>query len=503
MYYKPWDWLIVAQTDEADYASFGAGLLALQEKMLLILALVGMVVGFLAHVIFGYYSGRLARRINQMVYVADKIAAGETDIPRTELLSSSNDSAETNDELVRLERSFVSAVTHLNQMAAAAELIASGDLRQDVLAKSQNDRLGMSFQRMTHQLRQLLSALTDCSRRIGSATDTLRLSADASVEAVQRVSSATREVAETSKESAIGANDVAKHNAEQAIQVAQASDHLKRLSLTTATVSNDARTTMDAAKQADEAALNGVSIVGQTVQGMETIRKTVADAAIVITELGQSSHQIGTIVETINHIAEQTNLLALNAAIEAARAGESGRGFAVVADEVRKLASRSADATRDIEKLIGDVQGQTNKAVAAMRNGTTGVEAGVLLAEQAGDALASIQERNSLVVERVTKILVAANEMSVVTTSIAKTVDNVAELTDVSSAAAEEVSAGAAEVADAVRIVSLSTEEELKNVEKVNVATHELISIVKQLEGLVNQYHVEDEEQALTMRRAA
>jgi twitching motility protein PilJ len=132
--------------------------------------------------------------------------------------------------------------------------------------------------------------------------------------------------------------------------------------------------------------------VRRTIDGMNTIRETIQDTSKRIKRLGESSQEIGNIVELIEEIAEQTNILALNASIEASRAGESSRGFAVVADEVQKLAERSAQATRKIEVLVSTIQSDTNEAVVSMERSTTDVVGGALLAENAGAALEEIEQ---------------------------------------------------------------------------------------------------------------
>ena len=92
------------------------------------------------------------------------------------------------------------------------------------------------------------------------------------------------------------------------------------------------------AARAFEAAQRGGTVVQQVVLNME--------------DISQSSKKIADFTGLIDTIAFQTNILALNAAVEAARAGEQGRGFAVVAGEVRGLAHSSAEAAKQIKKLI-------------------------------------------------------------------------------------------------------------------------------------------------------
>lgn len=146
----------------------------------------------------------------------------------------------------------------------------------------------------------------------------------------------------------------------------------------------------ESARRAAQVALNGTEVVKKSTEGMHRIRERVQETARRVRALGESSGEIGEIIEVISDIANRTNLLALNATIEAARAGEAGRGFAVVADEVRILAERSSQAAKDIAGLIATIQAGTSEAVMAMEQGTDEVEKGTHYVDEAGAALKEI-----------------------------------------------------------------------------------------------------------------
>lgn len=88
---------------------------------------------------------------------------------------------------------------------------------------------------------------------------------------------------------------------------------------------------------------------------MQEILASLRDTSAAVAHLRDRADAIGNFVQTIQGVAKQTQLLALNASIEAARAGEHGRGFAVVADEVRALATHTENATRDITRIIEQI----------------------------------------------------------------------------------------------------------------------------------------------------
>lgn len=173
------------------------------------------------------------------------------------------------------------------------------------------------------------------------------------------------------------------------------------------TISEIAEHSKDAALGAREAAQiarDGGTVVAQSVRGMRQIENSVNQAAESIQELNKHSESIGQTVTLIKEISDQTNLLALNAAIEAARAGEQGRGFSVVADEVRKLAERAVSATNEISTMVVAIRQQTADVISHMKNSSAEVQSGVENANLAGQSLQKIVDsvaRVTLMVENV------------------------------------------------------------------------------------------------------
>lgn len=213
---------------------------------------------------------------------------------------------------------------------------------------------------------------------------------------------------------------------DQAGKIEQTAVATTEISQTITDVARNATDASDAAKQSADIAGEGMAVVKKTVTSMMNITENVARSAITIGELGESSKQIGDIISVINDIAGQTNLLALNAAIEAARAGDQGRGFAVVADEVRKLAEKTGKATEEITEMIKKIQQETEVSVQSMEGNKALAEDGVKLAEQAMAALKKIVTASEQCLDQVRSIAAATEEQSAAVEQVSSNAENIA-----------------------------------------------------------------------------
>ena len=175
-------------------------------------------------------------------------------------------------------------------------------------------------------------------------------------------------------------------------------------------------------------------------------------AVAAMGRIEESSRRIGEIVGMIDEIAFQTNLLALNAAVEAARAGDAGRGFAVVASEVRILAQRSGEASKEIKVLVGASSQSTKE--------------GVELVSRAGSSLSEITSSVKRVADIVSEMAAANREQSAGVAEVENTVGQMesvtqknAQLVEESSAAIGSVDQQAEELATLVKFFSVAKEQ--------------------------------------------
>ncbi len=277
----------------------------------------------------------------------------------------------------------------------------------------------------------------------GAIADAINNTVDEMRLLVGTINDTSVQVSASAQETQATATQLAEAAEHQAQQIKAASHQITLIASNIDDVSKRSAESADVATRSVHIASKGADVVRQTINGMDNIRGQIQETSKRIKRLGESSQEIGSIVELINDIAEQTNILSLNAAIQAASAGEAGRGFAVVADEVQRLAERATNATKRIESLVQAIQSDTNEAVNSMEQTTAEVVAGARLAEDAGLALGEIETVSGDLSKLIQDISYASKQQSDSATSISETMTNIQETTT-------QTSQGASQTADSI-----------------------------------------------------
>lgn len=273
-------------------------------------------------------------------------------------------------ESTRLEAQRAEAVNKLNQSAILRLMnelsdLAEGDLTvRATVSEDITGAIADSVNYTTEELRKLVSAITLVSEKMAVSTGDADKVTRMLLVAAQK----------------------------QASEIQEAEESVQLMAKSIQEVDTSANLATEVGRRTQAATEQGAQAVRNSIAGMDGIREQIQDTAKRIKRLGESSQEIGEIVDLISDITEQTNVLALNAAIQASAAGEAGRGFSVVAEEVQRLAERSGEATKQIGALVKTIQSDTYDAVAAMERSTVGVVEGARLSDMAGQSLKEIEQ---------------------------------------------------------------------------------------------------------------
>jgi twitching motility protein PilJ len=284
----------------------------------------------------------------------------------------------------------------LVSIALMVRAFLSAERRRAVEAGMQNQKNQQAIMRLLDEMSSLADGdltvkATVTDDMTGAIADSVNFAVEQLRELVTGIEITAQTVSESANDTMETTGKLAVASGHQAEQVREATDAINEMAESFDGMAARSRESSEVAQRSVTIAHSGSQMVQQTIKGMDTIRDQIQETSKRIKRLGESSQEIGDIVELINGIAEQTNILALNAAIQSASAGGAGRGFAVVADEVQRLAERATNATRRIEMLVQNIQADTSEAVISMESTTSEVVSGAEKAEDAGEALKRIE----------------------------------------------------------------------------------------------------------------
>ncbi len=282
----------------------------------------------------------------------------------------------------------------------------------------------------------------------GAIADAVNYTTDELRRLVSGVSSASDRVATASGEAQITAQELLAVAQRQAKDIRETGEAVELMAKSILEVDHSATQSARVAHRTLEVTEQGAQAVRNAITGMDSIREQIQETAKRIKRLGESSQEIGEIVDLIADITEQTNVLALNAAIQAAAAGEAGRGFSVVAEEVQRLAERSAEATKQIGALVKTIQGDTQDAVAAMEQSTQGVVDGAKLSDRAGQSLREIEQVSHELADLISSISVSTQVQTDMAREVASTMTDILRLTEQTTTGTQKTAASVSELAE-------------------------------------------------------
>lgn len=380
---------------------------------------VGLVAVVLGIIIAFFLSRGLTRQIRHIVALFEQIGKGNYEA-RTKVVS--------NDELG-------SMATTLNAMLDNVTVL--------IQSQAERDAIQNSIMKLLEEISSLtdgdLTARAEVTEDMtGAIADSFNAMTDQLSDIIRKVKDATESVDDTSEEVSKQTMTLANRTIEQTQKVNQAIDAIEKMADSIKHVSENAQQSAEVSLASKLNAREGAEAVQRTNNAMNEIREEINETARSIKRLGESSMEIGNVIQIINDIADRTSILALNASIQAAMAGDAGHGFAVVADEVQRLAESSSNSTKQIEALVKNIQAEIKNVSTRMDESISKVVQGSQLADGAHAKLQEIEQVSNQLANLIESITAAAHEQVRVSEEITATMQEVGEVSTESSRSSQE-----------------------------------------------------------------
>lgn len=344
-----------------------------------------------------YLMRRISKPLQEITCVAQRLERGDLGLKNKEEIRLS---VQSNDEIGILGRIFEKTIQqmqiYIGEISDVLGAIADGDLT----LPARQDYIG-DFQSIRHSLDRIHTALNKTMGKIVVSTGQVSAGADQMASTAQSLAQGTTQQASAVEE----------------------------VSATVTDISESARRTVVAAKEAGE-------FVNQVGSKLSVSMDYVKELNVAMTHISESSEKISTIISTIESIAFQINILALNAAVEAARAGTAGKGFAVVAEEVRNLAGKSDEAAKATKELI-------ERSIVTVDEGSQAMNKVTQALQQTNQIADSVTTKMATVMEAVEQQTMAITQVNVGIEQISAVVQSNSAMGEECAAVSEELSSQA------------------------------------------------------------
>ena len=320
-----------------------------------------------------------------------------------------------------------------------ATRLSDGDLTTPVDVKdgSELGRTADALNVAQANIVELISNISTTSENLAGAIETFNTNFSTMEESIINVSTAVGEIAQ--------------NTTTQAQSTTEAADSIENIADGIQTTSNEVDSLADNAKTMQDYSDKSMDALQKLIE-VNTKTKTDIDSMYAQTEnTNDSVTKISQAATLITEISSQTNLLSLNASIEAARAGEAGKGFAVVAEEIGNLATQSANTATEINDIIKELTGNSEKSMQLMQTMNEAAALQVNTLESTREMFHGLKDALQACVDAVTTITDRISVINAQRDKVTGDIETLNRLATDNAASTEETSAMSAELDGVVK----------------------------------------------------